>query len=270
MPTNSTPRIMTFDRKLFFSIGTLFLVFVGIVLIFESRLEKEYRQQNANKLLQSYNAWIYGQVQQYGIEQIDIDSIINSITPEYLRVTIISAQTGKVLLESHNRIEEHFTSNHFDRPEIQQAVNGKEGYAIRYSNSLNEQYFYSAKRFGDYIVRSSRPFAPGELSILNPDSQFLYFMLGISLLAIMLLYYFCRSLGRSVAALNLLSQRAEQGEPVSDLPLTSGFNEIGNITQNLTHIYSRLLRTKKKLSIEQEKLFKHLQFSKEGLAFFSR
>ena len=47
-------------------------------------------------------------------------------------------------------------------------------------------------------------------------------------------------------------------------------DDIGNITQSLTHINDNLLKTKEKLSIEQEKLFKHLQFSKEGLAFFAK
>ncbi len=270
MAANNTPRIMTFDRKLFFSISTLFLVFVSIVLIFEARLERDYRQQNINKLLQHYNTWVYSQIEKVGIEQIAIDSIIQDMTSNFLRITVVSVETGDVLVESHTGIEDSTYTYHLDRPEIQQALTGQEGYAIRFSNSLNEQYFYSAKRYGNYIIRSSRPFDPGELSLLNINNRFLYFMLGISLLTILLLYYFCRSLGRSIAALNLLSQRAEQGEPVSNLPPMGGFNEIGNITQNLTHIYSRLLRTKKKLSIEQEKLFKHLQFSKEGLAFFSK
>ncbi len=268
--TNKTPRIMTFDRKLFFSIGILFVVFVVIVLVFESRLERDYRQQHINNLLQNYNTWIYKQVGAKGVEQAPIDSIIQDITPEFLRVTIISAETGEVLVESHQGIENATFNNHLDRPEIKDALNRGEGHAIRYSDTLKKQYFYSAKKFGNYIIRSSRPFDPGELSILNFNNKFLYFMLGISLLAILLLYYFCRSLGRSIAALNLLSQRAEQGEPVSSLPPMGWSNEIGNITQNLTHIYSRLLRTQKKLSIEQEKLFKHLQFSKEGLAFFSK
>ncbi len=268
--TNKTPRIMTFDRKLFFSIGILFVVFVVIVLVFESRLEKDYRQQHINNLLQNYNSWIYKQVRQKGVEHTVIDSIVQDITPEFLRVTIISAETGEVLIESHQEIDNVTFNNHLDRPEIKDALSQGEGQAIRYSGTLKKQYFYSAKKFGNYIIRSSRPFDSGELSILNFNNKFLYFMLGISLLAILLLYYFCRSLGRSIAALNLLSQRAEQGEPVSSLPPMEWSNEIGNITQNLTHIYSRLLRTQKKLSIEQEKLFKHLQFSKEGLAFFSK
>lgn len=94
-------------------------------------------------------------------------------------------------------------------------------------------------------------------------------MLAISIFAILLLYYFCHSLGKSIAALSQLSQQAEQGKPIH-ITIKSGVNDIGNITQSLTHIYDNLLKTKEKLSIEQEKLFKHLQFSKEGLAFLPK
>ena len=49
---------MTFDRKLFFSIGSLFIVFIAIILLFEYNLEKENRQQSLNALLQDYNELI--------------------------------------------------------------------------------------------------------------------------------------------------------------------------------------------------------------------
>ena len=48
-------QFMTFDRKLFFSIASLFIVFIAIILLFEYRLEKENRQQSLNALLQDYN-----------------------------------------------------------------------------------------------------------------------------------------------------------------------------------------------------------------------
>ena len=259
-------QFMTFDRKLFFSIASLFIVFIAIILLFEYRLEKENRQQSLNALLQDYNELIYSQVKDQNLEQVSIDSVIRNITSKTLRVTIISAQNGEVILESQY---DSIPDNHLNRPDIQQALRGKEGYAIRYSQTHKKNYFYSAKRCGDWVVRSSIPFERENLSILNPNKEFIYFMVGISIFAILLLYYFCRSLGKSIAALSQLAQQAEEGKPIH-ITIKSGVDDIGNITQSLTHIYDNLLRTKEKLSIEQEKLFKHLQFSKEGLAFFSK
>ena len=270
MTIKKRTQAMTFDRKLFFSIGSLFVVFIAIILLFEYQLEKETRQQSLDALLQDYNELIYTQIKNRGIDSISIDSVISHMTSRPLRVTVISAHDGTVMLESQYEGEsDTIAGNHLNRPEIQQAINSKEGYAIRHSQTHKKSYFYSAKRYGDWIVRSSLPFEQENLSILNPNKQFVFFMVGISICAILLLYYFCRSLGKSIAALGQLAQQAEQEQPIH-ITIKSGFDDIGNITQSLTHIYDNLLRTKEKLSIEQEKLFKHLQFSKEGLAFFSK
>ena len=261
---------MTFDRKLFFSIGSLFVVFVVIILLFEYKLEKDNRQQSLNILLQDYNEMIYSQIKDLEINRTTIDSIIQGITQKPLRVTIISASDGKILFESQeDREAEVASSNHLNRPEIESALTNGIGYSMRYSQSIQENYFYSAKRYGDWVIRSSLPFERETLSILNPNNEFIYFMLGVSILVIVLLYYFCHSLGKSIAALGQLTQQAEEGKPIH-ITIKSGPDDIGTITQSLSHIYDNLLKTKEKLSIEQEKLFKHLQFSKEGLAFFSK
>ena len=89
MSTEKVRKSMTFDRKLFFSIGSLFIVFIAIILLFEYNLEKENRQQSLNALLQDYNELIYSQIKNKEIDQISIDSIIQSITRKPLRVTII-------------------------------------------------------------------------------------------------------------------------------------------------------------------------------------
>ena len=123
MSTEKVRKSMTFDRKLFFSIGSLFIVFIAIILLFEYNLEKENRQQSLNALLQDYNELIYSQIKNKEIDQISIDSIIQSITRKPLRVTIISAHSGKVLLESQQEKEpDSIANNHLDRPEIRSSL----------------------------------------------------------------------------------------------------------------------------------------------------
>ena len=155
MSTEKVRKSMTFDRKLFFSIGSLFIVFIAIILLFEYNLEKENRQQSLNALLQDYNELIYSQIKNKEIDQISIDSIIQSITRKPLRVTIISALSGKVLLESQREKEpDSIANNHLDRPEIRSSLKNGNGYAIRYSQSFKKNFFYSAKRYDDWIIRS--------------------------------------------------------------------------------------------------------------------
>ena len=147
MTIEKRTQFMTFDRKLFFSIGSLFIVFIAIILLFEYQLEKENRQQSLNALLQDYNGLLYAQIKNQDIDHISIDSIIRNMTSRDLRVTVISAQNGDVILESQSGKEiDTVADNHLTRPEIQQALKGKEGYAIRYSQTHKKNYFYSARR----------------------------------------------------------------------------------------------------------------------------
>ena len=167
---------MTFDRKLFFSIGSLFIVFVVIILLFEYKLEKDNRQQSLNNLLQDYNEMIYSQIKDLEINRTTIDSIIQGITQKPLRVTIISASDGKILFESQKDKEaEVASSNHLNRPEIKSALTNGIGYSMRYSQSIQENYFYSAKRYGDWVFRSS-----GRYTILRLIASFAFRMVTAS------------------------------------------------------------------------------------------
>ena len=71
MSTEKVRKSMTFDRKLFFSIGSLFIVFIAIILLFEYNLEKENRQQSLNALLQDYNELIYSQIKNKEIDHTE-------------------------------------------------------------------------------------------------------------------------------------------------------------------------------------------------------
>lgn len=155
MSTEKVRKSMTFDRKLFFSIGSLFIVFIAIILLFEYNLEKENRQQSLNALLQDYNELIYSQIKNKEIDQISIDSIIQSITRKPLRVTIISAHSGKVLLESQQEKEpDSLANNHLDRPEIKSSLKNGNGYAIRYSQSFKK---ISSIQLNDMTIGSYAP-----------------------------------------------------------------------------------------------------------------
>ena len=105
--------------------------------------------------------------------------------------------------------------------------------------------------------------------MLKSDSQFTHILIITSALAIIILYYFCNKLGKSISILRDFSNRAKQEKPI-DVNMPLAHNDIGDITHNIIRIYKNLHHTKEELSIEKEKLIKHLQISKEGLAVFSQ
>ena len=262
---------MPFHRELFITIAALFLLFVTAILIFQYSMEKEHRKELLNSTLQEYNDLIHKRIYNDTItfSQKSLDSIVHYITDKKLRVTILSAKTGEILMDNHES-ELSNKESHLSRPEIIQAIEKGSGYALRRSSSLNQSFFYSAKSYDNYliIIRSSLPFDIHIDSILNVDIGFFYFLIISSVITILILFYFCHKLGNSVSILKHFSKQAEQGFQL-DTGIQPDKSDIGDVTRNLIRIYNNLRTTKEELSIEKEKLFKHLQFSKEGLAIFS-
>lgn len=258
---------LPFHRELLISILSVFVLFVAAIFAFQYSREKEFRKQLLNSILQSKNEQIFNELQKVDVAQLDIDSIIEASEYDELRISIFSSLTGEVLAESSSARNRKLP-NHDDRPEFILAKERGTGYALRYSETLHEGYFYSTRMLGDLMVRSALPFDTIAVNLLQADKQYIYFLLITSVLVILTLVYFCTKLGRSISVLQEFSYLAEQNKPIKPI-INPAKNDIGKITRNIVRIYKKLRNTKEALSIEKEKLIKHLQFSKEGLAVFS-
>ena len=174
---------------------------------------------------------------------------------------------GKVILDT--RKEEPIEESHANRPEIRAAIAGDENTVERcVSETMKKPYFYAAHLYGDVVVRTSIPYDETTFDILHVNPMFRYTMLGLAAIFILALFFFCRSLGRSITDLDTFVQQARQGLPLKT-PLTSD-NTIGRITQNLRQVYENLRQTREELAREEEKLLLHIQMSREGIAIFTQ
>ncbi|MBQ7823825.1 MAG: two-component sensor histidine kinase [Bacteroidaceae bacterium] len=262
MPTSRMP----FHKKLFYTITSLFAGFVLTVFLFQYNREKEFRKQILNSVLQDYNSIINKGLSDESITLNNVDSVISTYTKDSVRITILDL-LGNVLFDN-GLFDVDTLKNHISRPEIKQALINGAGYALRKSETFGKSYFYASHKFDRYIIRTSLPFNSSRNTWLKIDSQFIYFLIISSLLVIITLSYFCAKLGKSISLLQDFSEQAQQGKPLN-IALQPSDNDIGDITSNIFRIYQYLLKTKEELSIEKEKLLKHLQFSKEGLAIFT-
>ncbi|WP_455497081.1 sensor histidine kinase [Coprobacter sp.] len=266
--TEKYKRRIPFHIELFIAIASLFITFILVIFFTQFNLDKETRKEMLNSILQDYNNLIYREYSSSRMTEARLDSIIASITDKNLRVTITTLD-GKVITDSgHN--DSIPLPNHKKRPEVDQAIHSGIGYSLRSSETRpGQDYFYAARRYDNVIIRSALPFDLSTGSMLKSDSQFTYILIITSLLAIFILYYFCNKLGKSISILRDFSNRAKQEKPI-DVNIPLARNDIGDITHNIIRIYKNLHYTKEELSIEKEKLIKHLQISKEGLAVFSQ
>ena len=230
---------LSFSRKLFLSVISLFLVFAICFIAYQYQREREYKIELLNTKLQDYNSRLYEQLENQPLDSEIIDGYINNHILEDLRVTLIDAQ-GNVVYDSypsHNNQME----NHLNRPEVQKAIKHGNGYDVRRtSETTGVPYFYSATHYKDYIVRSALPYNVSLINNLQADPHYLWFTVIVTLLLMIIFYKFTNKLGTSISQLREFAMRADRHE------------------------------TKEALYIEREKLITHLQISHEGLGIFTK
>lgn len=265
-------RLLTFSRKLFLSVITLFVAFAACFMLFQYQREKSYKTELLNTQLQNYNEQLYSYMADAG----SLDSLKNYIMTHMipnLRVTIITPE-GKVIFDSTDKNLEEF-QNHSSRKEVQDALMYGSGYAInRFSESIDgEEFFYSAKYFPKHriILRSALPYNLSLTEHLEADMGYVWFTILICIVLMVIFYRFTYKLGKSITNLQQFALKADKNEPIDmDILRTFPKNELGEISQHIITIYKRLHRAKEALYIEREKLISHLQTSHEGLGVFTK
>lgn len=264
--------VLSFNKKLFLSVISLFIAFAICFMAFQYRREKEYKIELLNTQLQNYNDRLNDFLRNSDTLHIQLlDNYVKEHTLEELRVTLIR-KDGKVIYDNLEQNPQNF-KNHLNRQEIQDAVAFGSGYSInRQSESLGGKFFYSAKYYpnSNYIIRSALPYNVSLVRHLKADSHYVWFTLIISFVLIFIFYRFTNKLGMSITQLQLFALKADRNEPI-DANIQDAFpkNELGEISQHIIQIYKRLHQAKEDLYIEREKLITHLRISHEGLGVFT-
>ncbi len=260
------PHKLSFSKRLFISFFGIFLVFSGIITIFQYQREKLFRVDQLESTLAVHNDIIVKYIYNNPDNIVKLDSLIKLFPDTSMRVTVLST-TGKVLFDSF--VEEYQNlENHFYRPEVQQALHKGEGRAVRHSASTYLDYYYFANKFDNYFVRSALPYDVGVIKMLSANPLFLYFMAFMFLLTVAVLIYISTRIGKSISQLRDFALNAEN-DSISTKEQEFTNDELGEIGSYIAQMYRRLRNTRDDLYMEREKLFKHLQISQEGLAFFS-
>ena len=267
---NNTTHFLSFSRKLFLSVISLFLVFAGCFLAYQYQREKEYKIDLLDIQLQDYNERLHQELAHIpdSLWNTTLERYLQKYIKQDLRITVVDVQ-GDVLYDS---FENQKLGNHINRPEVQKALAEGKGYDVRRtSETTGVPYFYSATLYEGYIIRSALPYDLNLVRHLAADQHYIWFTLIVSLLLIFIFYKFTSKLGTAINQLREFAKRADKNEPVeTDMHSAFPHNELGEISQHIIQIYKRLRETKEALYIEREKLITHLQTSHEGLGVFNK
>ncbi|TCO10828.1 sensor histidine kinase [Natronoflexus pectinivorans] len=260
----------SYRRKLFIYFLMVFLVFSSVIAIFQYHREKQYRIHELKSILETYsdivNSYIvYNNIYSTGSFEY-LDSIKKIFPRDDIRITVIDFN-GKVLYDSFFK-NYHELANHINRPEVQNALFYNRGSDIRLSSSTNQDFYYLAKRYDKYFVRSAVVYSLGIKEFLSVENLFWYFIALLFLLTSSVLLFVSDTVGKSILKLKDFAIRAANNEPI-DSPSKFPENELGVIGEQIVNIYNNLHKTNNELAAEREKLIQHIQVSKVGIALFS-
>lgn len=257
---------MTLNRRIFLYFFSIFFTMLVIICFFQYQREKEFRTQQLDQQLTTYNFTINRFIAEQQPDWQMLDEYVRLFPDSALRVTVIDT-TGVVIFDSSVK-ENDELENHLSRPEIQMAISSESGKAIRLSTSTGKEYYYLAHSFPGRFVRSALPYNVDLASMLKANTFFLNFMAFILLLATVALFFIARNFTRSIDRLRIFTLKAEK-EEIYDTDIEFPNDEVGEISRNIVQLYKLLLKTKDEVYKEREKLITHLQISQEGLGIFS-
>ncbi len=260
----------SYKQKLFLYFFIVFIAFTVVIGIFQYQREKQFKTSQIDNILDTYAELVENYIQSADIissgQFRELDSLVDLFNRQDLRVTVIDFD-GNVLYD--NFVEDHRSmENHKGRPEIQKAIVNDTGSNIRTSSTTGEEYYYYARSYGDYFVRTAMVYDIQIREFLQPEKIFLIVIVLLFFIIWGSLVYVADKFGRSISRLSEFAiQVSKTGKQDTDIRFPN--NEIGVIGKQIIEIFNNLQRTKDELQAQKDKLLHHMQISRQGIAFFN-
>jgi two-component system OmpR family sensor kinase/two-component system phosphate regulon sensor histidine kinase PhoR len=260
----------SFRGEIFFYFIIVFILFTITILTFQYQREKRYRTARLENTLDNITEITHRFIEQNNLTEtgeVNRISDLTKILPQpNIRITLID-KNGAVLYDSF--VDDYLMmENHLFRPEIYKSVTDLKGSNIRHSDTTDEDYFYYAKKYADYFIRTAVVYDVQVKNFLKAERAFIFFIFAIFSIIGIILYFVTGKMSIAITRLKDFSMKAgrdEMVEPDTSLP----DNELGIIGRQIIKIYNKLKKAKDDLTNEKEKFFNHLNALNEGIAFFS-
>lgn len=260
----------SYRQRLFLYYFSIFLLFTVIILVFQYHREKKIRIDALDSRLNDMSELVDNYIRANALTDSGnfrlVDSILNLIPIPDLRITVI-ATDGKVLYDSS--VENWLAmENHLGRPEVDKSLYASYGTSVRKSESTGKDYYYLSRYFNNYYIRLAEEYNINITGFLKREYFFLIFIAIVFAIIWVLLAVVTRRMGKSITMLRDFAARVRRGEG-NDPAIIFPKNEIGETGKEIVRIYNNLARNTAELTLQKEKLFRHLDVLNEGVAFFS-
>ena len=238
---------LSYHRRLFLMLLAFFWSIILCFIYFQYAREKQYKSDFLNAQLQLYNTTLLQTIESAPSFEEYVNT--HSLPFEDLRISIISLD-GTVIYDNMLLVDS--LDNHSLRPEVADALRKGKGHNTeRLSASDGREYFYSATRGKEFVVRTAIPQSDALKELLKTDWTFLGTMISMSLVMSILAYFATRRLGKNIERLNRFAAKAEKGEAFDeDEPFPN--DELGSISNHIVRLYAQWQQTIKDRDIAHE------------------
>jgi len=234
---------LKFHLRIFWLVTAFFVLLTASFVFFQYSREKQFKIELLNSKLIDYSYNMYSALKKGD----DIDSIAKK---NPYRTTIMDL-SGNVLYDSEVETAEQI-DNHYNRPEVQKAIKEGTGYDVRRkSKTTGDIYFYSAKRYGNQIIRLAMPYNTNLTMSLKANLRFIPIAIFLLIVFGLVFYTLMRHLGENIKQLNEFVIKAERDE-IIEYPNHFPNNELGDISRYIVQIYNRLMKVKHDLGKEKQ------------------
>jgi signal transduction histidine kinase len=248
----SNRRIYTrFHLRLFWSVVAVFVVLTFIFFLAQYSREKQFKFKMINHRLLGHNDYVHLLIE----KNYDFEDFVSN---DKIRTTVIDL-TGKIIFDSEPLANQQ-PENNIYMEEIHEAMQVGLGSDIRRKTKSQEGelYFYAAKRYENYIIRSSVLYDNQLTAALQLDANVIFIAVGILTVLIFLFYSVMNHLGRNINQLKDFALRADRDEMLIQTPSFRN-DELGEISRHIVQIYNRLISTRKKLQEEQQHVLEQIE-----------
>lgn len=257
-------------QKLFIYVSVIFTVFTILILLFQYQREKDFKHGQLEITLDNITELTHNYIEEKilpGSRNFQLLDSIKTILPrKNIRITIIN-KDGVVLYDSE--VADYFNmENHLHRPEIKASVVNKFGANIRESKTTHNDYYYYAKFYKDYYVRTAALYNIEVKNFLHVNKLFLIYLVFLFFLILFFLHLITRKFSETIIKLKDLVAKLTNDKEI-DKSIKFPNDELGIISNQIVAIYNELKIAKDNVSIEKNRLFSHLNTLNEGIAFFS-
>ncbi len=260
----------SFRGKIFLYYIVVFFLFTASVLAFQYEREKKFRTRQLENTLDNFTEITARFIEKNDLtDKNELSRIteLKDILPQpHIRITVI-ALNGDVIFDSS--VKNYQTmENHLHRPEINKALNHNSGANIRHSDTTQENYYYYARKYSHFFVRTAVVYDVQVQNFLKTERFYITFIVAAFTVIGIILFFITSRMADAITKLRDFAVKAgkeEQIDPITSFP----GNELGTIGSQIIAIYSDLNNTKNELANEREKLLSHLNALNEGIAFFS-